>query len=131
MRRESALGWDTASPYYARPALTRPAIVLTIQGMYRLEYTEGMSQDLQELRATERKRILDTIDVQLTYNPAQETRNKKVVVGLKPPWEHEEPVRELRVGKYRVFYDVDEEGQRVIVRALREKPPHRTTEEIL
>jgi len=99
--------------------------------MYRLEYTEGMSQDLQELRATERKRILDTIDVQLTYNPAQETRNKKVVVGLKPPWEHEEPVRELRVGKYRVFYDVDEEGQRVIVRALREKPPHRTTEEIL
>jgi mRNA-degrading endonuclease RelE of RelBE toxin-antitoxin system len=40
-------------------------------------------------------------------------------------------VRELRVGKYRVFYDVDEPAQRVIVRAIRAKPPGRTTEEIL
>jgi mRNA-degrading endonuclease RelE of RelBE toxin-antitoxin system len=53
------------------------------------------------------------------------------LIGLKPPWEHEEPARELRVGKYRVFYDVDEEKQQVIIRAVREKPPHRTTEEIV
>ncbi|HTU90267.1 MAG TPA: type II toxin-antitoxin system RelE/ParE family toxin [Gemmataceae bacterium] len=99
--------------------------------MYEMEYTEGVAEDLKGLRANDRKRILDKIDEQLTHNPTEETRNKKILVGLKPPWEHEEPVRELRVSKYRIFYDVDEEGQRVIVRAIREKPLHQTTEEIL
>jgi mRNA-degrading endonuclease RelE of RelBE toxin-antitoxin system len=99
--------------------------------MYGVEYTEGVREDLKGLRARDRKQILDTIDEQLTHNPTQETRNKKIVVGLKPPWEHEEPVRELRIGNYRVFYDVNEEEQQVVVRAIREKPPHRTTEVIL
>jgi mRNA-degrading endonuclease RelE of RelBE toxin-antitoxin system len=99
--------------------------------MYELEYTEGVAEDLKGLRASDRRRILDKIDEQLTHNPTEETRNKKILVGLKPPWEYEEPVRELRIGKYRVFYDVDQEGQRVIIRAVREKPPHQTTEEIL
>ena len=54
-----------------------------------------------------------------------------VLVGLVPPWQHEPPVWELRVDEYRVFYDVDQEGSRVTVRAIRHKPPHTTTEEIL
>lgn len=99
--------------------------------MYELEYTEGIAEDLKELRANDRKRILDKIDDQLIHNPTEETRNKKILVGLKPPWEHESPVRELRIGKFRVFYDVDEQEQRVIIRAIREKPPHQRTEEIL
>src|SRR5438874_2196974 len=99
--------------------------------MYTLEYAESVAEDLKDLRAHERRRILDKIDEQLIYAPAQETRNKKVLIGLKPLWEHEEPVWELRVGKYRVFYDVNEVDQRVIVRAVREKPPHQTTEGIL
>jgi mRNA-degrading endonuclease RelE of RelBE toxin-antitoxin system len=102
-----------------------------LYAMHELEYTEGVVEDLKGLRASDRKRVLDKIEEQLTHNPTEETRNKKILVGLKPPWEHEEPVRELRVGKYRVFYDVDEEGQRVIIRAIRAKPPHQTTEEIL
>jgi mRNA-degrading endonuclease RelE of RelBE toxin-antitoxin system len=64
-------------------------------------------------------------------NPTQETRNRKMLVGLKPPWEHEEPIWELRVGKHRVFYDVDEDEKKVMVRAVRAKPPHKTTEDIL
>ncbi len=60
-----------------------------------------------------------------------ETRNKKKLVGLVPPWEHVEPVWELRVGEFRVFYDVDEVEARVVVRAVRRKPPHKATEEIL
>ncbi len=99
--------------------------------MYSLEYTEGITDDLKELRARDRKRILDKIEEQLQHTPSEETRNRKILVGLKPPWEHEEPVWELRIGKYRVFYDVDEAGQRVVIRAVREKPPHLTTEEIL
>ena len=47
------------------------------------------------------------------------------------PWEHLEPVWELRDGEYRVFYDVDEAAAVIKVRAIRHKPPHKTTEEIL
>ena len=45
--------------------------------------------------------------------------------------EHMDPVWELRIGEYRVFYDVDEQASLVMVRAIRHKPPHKTTEEIL
>ncbi len=63
--------------------------------------------------------------------PTTETRNKKILVGLTPPWEHVPPVWELRVGQYRVFYDVDVAEQRVAVRVVRRKGPDNTTEEIL
>lgn len=42
-----------------------------------------------------------------------------------------EPVWELRVGEYRVFYDVNEGTSVVMIRAIRHKPPHKTTEEAL
>ncbi len=32
--------------------------------MYDVEYTEGVAEDLKELRANDRKRILDKIDEQ-------------------------------------------------------------------
>src|SRR5438874_11657952 len=99
--------------------------------MFTIEFAEGVVEDLKSLPARDRRRVLDQIDDQLTHTPARQTRNRKVVVGLKPPWEHEEPIWELRVGALRVFYDVAEAERRVVVRAVRRKPPHRTTEEIL
>lgn len=59
------------------------------------------------------------------------TKNRKILVSLIPPFEVVPPVWELRVGDHRVFYDVAEEEEAVYVRAVRHKPPHRTTEEIL
>ncbi len=99
--------------------------------MYTIEYAEAVTDDLTDLRAYERNQILDSIEEQLTYEPTIETRNRKPLVGLVPPWEHVEPVWELRVGEYRVFYDVNEEASIVMIRAIRHKPPHKTTEEIL
>ncbi len=99
--------------------------------MYTIEYAEGIANDFKTLRAYERKRILDTIEEQLTYEPMRRTHNKKILAGLAPPWDHIEPAWQLRVDEYRVFYDVDEEASTVLVRAVRHKPPHKTTEEIL
>lgn len=99
--------------------------------MYLIEYAEGVAGDLAGLRPFDRKQILDRIDEQLAHQPTQETRNKKNLVGMVPPWEHVEPIWELRVGEHRVFYDVSEDERRVIVRAIRHKPPHKMTEEIL
>jgi mRNA-degrading endonuclease RelE of RelBE toxin-antitoxin system len=47
-----------------------------------------------------------------------------------PPWDSVRPVWQLRVGDFRVFYDVDEMRQEVIVRAIRRKGKN-TTKEIL
>lgn len=99
--------------------------------MYRIKYAQGVVGDLSCLRAYDRFRVLDAIEAQLTHQPTQETRNRKIVFGLAPPWEHVEPIWELRVGQLRVFYDVDEAASLVTVRAVRRKPPHERTEDIL
>ena len=52
-------------------------------------------------------------------------------MGLIPPWEHVPPVWELRIREYLVFYDIDEKSKFVMVRAIRHKPSHKTTEDIL
>jgi len=99
--------------------------------MFEIEYAEGVAEDLRELRTHERRRILDTIETQLRFQPTVQTQNRKILVGLIPPWEHVEPIWQLRIGEYRAFYDVDEELLKVVIRAIRHKPPHHTTEEIL
>lgn len=97
----------------------------------RIEYAESVIDDLARLRAYERAYLLDRIEAQLTYQPAKPTRHKKIIIGLVPPWDHIETVWELRIGVFRVFYDVDEEQAIVSIRAIRRKPPHKTTEEII
>ena len=99
--------------------------------MFAIEYAEGVVDDLAGLRPFDRRRLLDEIEEQLSHQPATATRNKKILVGLVPPWYHEPPVWELRVGGHRVFYDVDDSERRVTVRVVRRKPPHTTTEDIL
>lgn len=99
--------------------------------MYDIRYAEDVAHDLRRLGAAQRRQILDRIDTQLTSQPTELTRNRKILVGLVPPWEHEEPVWQLSIGQFRVFYDVDEAAAVVVIRAIRHKPPHKTTEEIL
>jgi mRNA-degrading endonuclease RelE of RelBE toxin-antitoxin system len=99
--------------------------------MYRIGYAEGVADDLANLRAYDRKQILDRLEKQLKYEPTKKTKNRKSLPGLIPPWEYLEPVWELRIGAYRVFYDVDERASLVMIRAVRYNPPHKTTEEIL
>jgi mRNA-degrading endonuclease RelE of RelBE toxin-antitoxin system len=76
--------------------------------VYQIAYSISVADDLKALGAPERSHILEEIDVQLIHEPLRGTRNRKILVGLVPPWEHVPPVWELRIGEYRVFYDVDE-----------------------
>lgn len=99
--------------------------------MYAIEYTEAAEDDLKGLRAFDRAQILDRIDAELTHLPKQTKRQRKPLPGLIPPWEHTPPIWQLRVGEHRVFYDVDESKRAVTIRAIRYKPPHKTTEDTL
>jgi len=93
--------------------------------------SEGVKDDLDALRGYDRVRILDAVETQLAHAPNAATRQRKLLRNLVPPFEAIQPIWQLRVGVFRVFYDVDETANRVYVRAVRRKPPHRTTEEIL
>jgi hypothetical protein len=114
--------------------------------MYEIRWDEGAIRDVKrmKLRAYEVARIIDAVDEQLTYEPEEVTRNKKIIrPGQRVPFEHLEPVRQLRVGEFRVFFDVAQSPQEQIeteevayqgvvsVRAIRHKPGHKTTGEIL
>ena len=99
--------------------------------MYEIRFARDVEKDLQRLSAFHRTRLIHPIETQLTDTPMVHTRNRKPLVNLIPPWTAELPIWELRVGAYRVFYDVAEEERRVYVRAVRKKPAGMATEEIL
>ncbi len=99
--------------------------------MYRVRYAAGVTEDLRSLRPVDRVTVLDAVEAQLAHEPATPTRNRKLLRGLVPPWDHIAPLWELRVGSHRVFYDVDEAEQIVVIRAIRHKRAHRATKDII
>src|ERR1700676_983320 len=99
--------------------------------VFAVQIMPGAFAELTAIKVFDRRRVAEAIDVQLTQQPLVETKNRKLMLDARPSFECEPPIWELRVGNYRVFYDVDEAVQTVFVRAIREKPPHATTEEVL
>ena len=99
--------------------------------MYEIEIHEAAESELGDLKPYDRNRILDEIEEQLAIEPVKATRRKKVLEALEPPWDQLGPVWQVSVGDFRVFYDIVEDDGLVIVRAVRRKPSHRTTNEIL
>jgi mRNA-degrading endonuclease RelE of RelBE toxin-antitoxin system len=86
---------------------------------------------LDALRAFERGRITDAIEVMLSFDPLTVTRNRKPLFGVVADFDFVPPMWQLKVAEHRVFYDVDEVRNIVHVRAIRFKAPGKTTQEIL
>lgn len=82
---------------------------------YQIEVTEEARTDLNYYSVFERKIITSGIRVQLEHEPLLETKNRKLL--------RDNPISswELRVGKYRVFYEVNEAAQNVTVVAVGHK----------
>jgi mRNA-degrading endonuclease RelE of RelBE toxin-antitoxin system len=97
---------------------------------YEIFVHELAVEELASLRPFDQRRIVAEIRGQLTDYPAVPSRRRKCLVDLAPAFEHEMPVWELRVGDFRVFYDVQDDARRVHVRALRLKQPSQRTEDI-
>jgi mRNA-degrading endonuclease RelE of RelBE toxin-antitoxin system len=74
---------------------------------------------------------VDEVRGQLSHQPTLATRNRKRLETAVPDFEHAPPIWELRVGDYRVFYDVDGANEVVLVRAVRRKQQGQTTEDII
>lgn len=82
---------------------------------YSIEITSEAEHDLAYYRTHERKAIVEGIVSQLSYEPGKETANRKRL--------RDNPIAtwELRIGKYRVFYEIetepllDEDEQAIII----------------
>ena len=79
---------------------------------YRIEFTESAKIDISHFAASHRRRIVDEMKRQLLYQPLVETRNRKP---LRP---NDLSVWQIRLGRYRVFYDVAGECMTVTVKAI-------------
>jgi len=101
-----------------------------VVALFAISFGPEAMLELQSLRKTDQRRVVDEIEKQLGSEPTKATRRRKQLVGISPPWEQVRPVWQLRVGEFRIFYDVDDEQRAVIVRAIRRKG-RKTTEEIL
>jgi mRNA-degrading endonuclease RelE of RelBE toxin-antitoxin system len=76
---------------------------------FNIEVTQDAKEDLGYYPAFERKTIVTEIRAQLIYQPVVETKNRKQL--------RHNPIAtwELRIGGYRVFYEVDELAQMVSI----------------
>jgi mRNA-degrading endonuclease RelE of RelBE toxin-antitoxin system len=84
--------------------------------MFEVGYHPEAARELRALRAYDRARILDAIERHLLVSPLTLGRSKKVLdLG------EEGHVHQLRVGDFRVFYDVDETERMVLIRYVRRK----------
>lgn len=82
--------------------------------MFSIELSVEAADDLDGMRAYDRTMVVQAIEEQLTYEPMKATRNRKPLSrtdDIGAAWE-------LRVGQFRVFYDVDPPSKVVIVRVI-------------
>ena len=79
---------------------------------FEIEVTAEAEADLDDLRAFDRRQILEAIEVQLSRAPTQVSRSRIKRLRLL-----ESPAYRLRVGEFRVYYDVD--TQEAVVTILR------------
>jgi hypothetical protein len=89
-------------------------------------------REINGFRVFEQRRILDSIAAKLTYDPNVEVGDKKCLKdGETADFAYEPPLWELKIGSIRVFYEVNPADKVVDVRAVRRKPPYKTTSEVL
>jgi mRNA-degrading endonuclease RelE of RelBE toxin-antitoxin system len=75
---------------------------------YRIEYDPEAEDHLAALSARDEATVLDTVTRQLEHQPKVPTRNRKEMRSNSvAPWE-------LRIGHLRVYYDVEEEPERIV-----------------
>ena len=82
---------------------------------YFIEFSEDAERHLDQLRAYDRSIVIAAIKEQLRHEPAVPTRHR---VRLR-----DTPLAswELRVGDFRIFYNVEEERVTVLIVAVGEK----------
>jgi mRNA-degrading endonuclease RelE of RelBE toxin-antitoxin system len=82
---------------------------------FRIEINEEAKLDFFYYPASERKLIASELRLQLLHQPSSPTKNRKPL--------RDNPVAswELRIGRFRVFYEIDEGARTVMIVAVGHK----------
>ena len=88
---------------------------------YEIEFSEDSERQLATFSSRDRRHLLDSIETQLSHEPTSPTKHRKL---LRP-----NPVAawELRVGDFRVFYNVEQQRILVIIVAVGRKEHNELT----
>jgi mRNA-degrading endonuclease RelE of RelBE toxin-antitoxin system len=82
---------------------------------YTIQFAKAAIEDLKYFTTRQQRQILDEVDRQLLNEPNNVTRNrKKMRANWLATWE-------LRIGVFRVYYDVDETNAIVQIQHVAEK----------
>ena len=84
--------------------------------MFEIEYTDDAIEDLAYFRKREQKIIVSGIEKQLHYQPTVETTNR-----FERKWQ-DIAEWELRLGTFRVYYNVEDVIRIISVQRIGEKP---------
>ncbi len=91
--------------------------------MYDIEYAERAIVDLESLRAFDRRRIVEAVQLHLAHEPKRESKSR-IKEMTQPFWSH----YRLRVNEFRVYYDVVEDSRMVNILRVLEKGTRQTPE---
>lgn len=80
--------------------------------MFEIKFTEEAIDDLQWFKKAEQSHIVRELETIVSQEPTTETRNRK---RLRP---NELAEWEVRIGDFRVFYDVDQEKDLIKIEAV-------------
>ena len=97
---------------------------------FKIVIKPDAADELSAIRTFDRRRIVDDIDSELGLDADVETKRKKLLDGVIAGFLFEPPLWELKIGDYRVYYDVKRIELMVYIRAVRFKGT-RTTAEVL
>src|SRR6266581_8277353 len=75
--------------------------VLAKRVPFSLVVSEAAREELDALRAFEKRQIADEIEKKLLVDPLAQTRKMKMLGEVKAGFSYERPLRELKVGNYR------------------------------
>ncbi len=77
---------------------------------YLVEIVDSAVRDFNTLDAKSRAEVSDAIDLHLTHEPTKVSKSR-----IKRLRETKHPQYRLRVGEFRVFYDVNQSDQTVLI----------------
>jgi mRNA interferase RelE/StbE len=91
---------------------------------FEIRYADEAVNDLRRLRAFDQRRILEGIELHLSFQPKFVSRSR-IKLMVQPFWSQ----FRLRIDEYRIYYDVDDEAHVVSVLRVLMKTTEPTPEE--
>lgn len=83
---------------------------------FHFAYSDEAFADLKALRKYDQQLIVDAIAVRLSFEPEKESRSR-IKAMAQPFWSQ----FRLRVGDFRVYYDIDDAGRTVYILRVQQK----------